>query len=250
MGIDFDPKTCTVRHNSLHEERVVTDPARNPSAFLFGKPDVHVACIFRRVKSRYDGDDGNPLVYAMKRKFGYKIGRSCLDEIEERIDQILPNAIAGFTPHIIVPIPSSAYLVTLFARRVAALRPNSQILVCLAKNSVGRALATLPQVEEVPTRLQGDLKTLRNRWQKAPQGSHVEMKGVPTALREYVQSVYGTNAVAGCAGKSVLIVEDSITTGTTVVSAHAAIMAAGAVEARVVSLFSPLPGPNIRRVRP
>lgn len=68
MGIDVDAHKV-VTFSALHQHRVVTDPTRPIPKVRYGR--LKIVSVFRRQITSHDGDDGNPLIYALKGKFGY-----------------------------------------------------------------------------------------------------------------------------------------------------------------------------------
>lgn len=225
MGIDVSASKV-VTFNPAHEQRVNTDPQRTVSRINLD--DIVVASIFRRRKFGHDTQDGNPLIYAIKGKFGFTIPRRDFQEIHTRALQILPLALAELGEFdIVIPLPSSSNVARLLARRIVRSRPGSVLLDCLDKATVAHVLASaLP-----PTALSRGLARLYvtqlNTYQKLSPNSLVEMKKVNSRIRPFINPVVAGAGAGACGLLRVVLVDDIYGTGATLRGAVSALQPFG-----------------------
>lgn len=236
MGIDVNDKIVTF--NASHEHRVVTDTARRcPTAQAGG---VSVVSIFARKRTRQDSDDGNPLIYALKGKFGYTIPMGDLKEIYRRAALILPKALDGKNFDIVVPLPSSSSVASILGTRIVRTRANVGIADCLAKATIRDVLAGLPLPDEVPQRDRREYTSLLSTLQGLNPGSAIEMKRIPFKFRLYLTPVVAQPTAEACRGKSVLLVDDIFGTGSSLQSAAIALSAYEPLSVTAVTLMGRL----------
>lgn len=220
MGIDVSPKKV-VSFNATHEQRVVTDPARRCPTAVAGP--VQVTSLFARKRARQDSDDGNPLIYALKGKFGYKIAYGDFREIYNCASLILPKALEGKVFDAVVPLPSSSPIARILATRVVRARAGSEMIDCLEKATIGDVLADLPAPDAVPQRFRDEYTTMLNKLQRANPSSVIEMKQIPLRIRNHLSPVVARATAGACAGRSILLVDDIFGTGTSLQSAALAL---------------------------
>jgi len=237
MGIDVNAAKV-VTFNPAHEHRVVTDPTRPvPHARI---EQLDVVSIFRRRKVRTDNADGNSLIYALKGKLGYTMPGSDGRQILRAARTILPIALRGLVIDAVVPLPSSSPLAQLLAARAARLASVGPPLVCLDKATVGQVLASAPPTHMVERRLRGDYTSELARLQRQSPGAAIEMKTVKVSLRPYFTPIV-TNVLAGqCQGRHVLLVDDIVGSGSSLMAAAAGLRAAGATSICALTLLGQL----------
>jgi hypothetical protein len=234
MGIDVNGKQ--VSYAAGHNRRVYTDVGRNPtSETLF---DLEISSIFQRRRARRDNDDGNPLIYALKRRKGYQIDHSSVRSLTKNFGQILVKTLAGKAYDFIVPIPSSSKISRILAKRAAKLLPSAVILDCLRKATVGQVLQVLPSPDAIAHRDRTDFTSLLNTLQRARFGDEMEMKVVPSHLRPYVVPIVATRTVVVCTGKKVLLVDDLCSTGASLKAAADLVRAKKPQVVRALCLLS------------
>lgn len=162
MGIDVSAARV-VTFNAAHEHRVVTDTTRPVLRTHIAPLDV--VSIFRRRRVRGDDLDGNPLIYALKGKFGYTMPGPDLREVLRAARTILPIALRGIGFDLVVPLPSSSPLSRLLATRAARSGGCSSI-ACLDKATTGQVLANAPPVDMIEKRLRRDYTSQLARLQR------------------------------------------------------------------------------------
>lgn len=237
MGIDVDAAKV-VTYNPTHEHRVATDPARPFPKVRYGS--LEVVSIFRRRRTKHDDDDGNPLIYALKGKFGYTIARADVRQLLTVGQQILPVALSALAFDMVVPLPSSSPVASILAKRAARTGGSSQIVKCLDKATIGQVLAQAPAPDEVKSRDRGFYTSQLARMQDIPGDQIIEMKSVPLRVRNYFTPIAANALAPACAGRHVLLVDDIVGSGASLMAAQAALLAAGAVSISGVTLLSRL----------
>ncbi len=73
MGIDITEDN-QILFNDTHQKLVNTDINSNPTTTIIHNISIH--SIYKRVKTRSNQWDGNPLIYALKNQKGYRLSRS------------------------------------------------------------------------------------------------------------------------------------------------------------------------------
>lgn len=237
MGIDVnDAKSVTF--NPAHQQRVVTDPDTALSFAQFG--DLQVVSLFRRKRSNHDDNDGNPLIYALKRKQGYSMPLADLRQLVKAAQLIIPQALGGAQYDIVVPLPSSSNVAHVLAKRASRFGGACPLLPCLEKARVAQVLHAAPHPDEVRKRNRRFYTSQLARFGEAPGDEVIEMKKVPLAVRGYFTPIAANDLVSGWEGRHVLLVDDIVGSGTSLLAAKAALLAAGAEGVRAMTLLSRL----------
>ncbi|MEE7441084.1 phosphoribosyltransferase [Methylobacterium oryzae] len=231
MGIDvFDntqPRTVTL--NPSHENRVVTAVASNPSRSTVGS--IHVINVFRRTKTGDADRDGNPLIYALKGINGYTILPFWRARIMGLATQILASVgaeLAAFD--YVLAVPSSNAFCLDFAVFVSGttgvpLLPSTFI----QKKTVGQMLAgfsTIPATVRRQDR-QAFGRQLKE-WRQLPPGSAVSMKLISPFVRPHLDPFTTAGPIPALAGTRILIVDDLLSSGSSIASVAGILQAQGA----------------------
>ena len=129
-GIDIDEDNWTVAYNPNHEDYVSTSLQNNPTKnYGFGK-GVNVWSVFKRNKIDRRDRDGNPLVYALKNINGWRFKtkqdrNNLLNQMALIIDKFT-NENGVFSPTVV--IPSGSALNMLLANMVKERNPKATII--------------------------------------------------------------------------------------------------------------------------
>ena len=234
MGIDVN-NAKVVTLNPAHENRVATDPQQAIATAKYGPLDV--ISLFRRRRTKHDNDDGNPLIYALKGIRGYTIAISDVRRLVTNAREILPRALIGQTYDIVVPLPSSSPVSIILAKRVAA---NYPVIECLDKATVAEVLAAAPAPNAVKERDRSYFTSQLARMQDAPGNDVIQMKSVMLRIRQYFDPLSSNVLVSECVDRNVLLVDDIVGSGTSLISAQKALLAAGATSVSALTLLSRL----------
>lgn len=237
MGIDVSA-TRVVTYNPDHQQRVVTDISRMPPVTDLN--GLKVVSIFQRSIVAQDDLDGNPLIYALKGKFGYSMPYASFREILGCAAAILPGALADFDYDMVVPLPSSSKVAAIFAKRAARARGNCPILHCFDKATFGQALASARPIAQVQKRHRRDYKAQLGQLQKASTLATFEMKRVKLSLRPYFTPLVGNGLAAHAAGARILFVDDILGSGSSLIAANAALQPYGPASMAAITIMSPL----------
>jgi len=234
MGIDVDAHKV-VTFNALHEHRVVTDPTRPIPRARYGRLDI--VSLFRRQITSHDTDDGNPLIYALKGKFGYTMPYRDFRLLYIAAMQILPNALADVNFDMAVPLPSSSVVAAIIAQRA---RPGCAVVPCLDKATIGQVLAIAPAAGKIKRRHRGEYTSQLAKLQRLDPTLMIEMKTLKGPVRPYFSPVVASGLAVQCANRHVLLVDDILSSGSSLMAAEAALHAAGAASVSALTLLSRL----------
>jgi Phosphoribosyl transferase domain len=238
VGIDVSDNKI-VTYNPNHQQRVVTSLSGAHRADL---GDVTVSSIFARRKSKRDERDGNPLIYALKDKFGYSIPYESVRHLYNCASANLPLCLANGAYCVVVPLPSSSKLTYILSQRMARRQSDCPMISCLDKTTIGQVLAMAPQPQLVEKRYRKKFISQINTLQKMEPNSVFEMKAVEMALRPYFTPLMPNSCIGNIAGMDVLLVDDILGSGTSILSATKILLAAGARSVSAVTLMGSLDG--------
>lgn len=238
MGIEIDSSTLAVKFIQSNE-RIDNSLANNPSKQRSASGE-EVFAIFRRIKS--ENGDGNPLIYALKKKDNYSISRS---EVGKFVPYLL-GSISALAPHVqagaVMAAPSNHKIAEILARRIARVI-GLQILQCgfiKKKNSLvaGELQARLQD----PALREGDrvpIKKIISAIEKNPHADFT-MKNVNVQHRKYVEPLYWDTNVAFTQGVPLLLVDDLLASGQSIAVMKRLLIQLGAPQVQSVCLLGSL----------
>ena len=122
MGIDITDDN-QILFNDTHQKLVNTDINSNPTTTIIHNISIH--SIYKRVKTRSNQWDGNPLIYALKNQKGYRLSRSELKKFLYSFYYILNKLLEDKSYDLILVLPSSSNVAKGVSKRVSS---------CLAKD--------------------------------------------------------------------------------------------------------------------
>ncbi|SHF38342.1 hypothetical protein SAMN02745753_01850 [Marinomonas polaris DSM 16579] len=221
MGIDIS-REREVSLNTDHELRLVTSIVRNP--VISNKEELTVKCTYRRTKDGDHDRDGNPFIYALKRKNSYSITMKELFLFSSSFKVILKKMSAGMDVDFVVGMPSSHSVVSHFGRRVAREFGALYVGDYFSKKTVGSVLADF-QLDDIPEKHKVKVKKVLSTYRKLSPTEEVSLKKVENKIRKYFEPVIANPNYAGSAlTGNILLVDDLLSTGTTLLSARKAIL--------------------------
>lgn len=238
MGIDVSGARV-VTFNPNHERRVDTNVARKPPRQTLGA--LEVVSVFARKTVATDDLDGNPLIYALKGKFGYTMPYGSFREIYRRGVEILPHALDGIDYDLIVPLPSSSAVTAIFAERAARSGGGCSVVYCLEKATFQQVLSTAPPIDMVERRYRRAYGRQLRELEKSSPGATFEMKKVASPMRGYFLPIVTGEGAAAVAGRRVLLVDDILGSGTSIMAAARALNAFKPLSIAGLTLMSKLP---------
>lgn len=213
MGINVAGKT--VSYTDVHQQLVNTDPTSNPSFTVIRKLTIH--SIFRRERHNSLSGDGNPLMYALKGKNNYSIDLGEILKFLPNFYQIVDKYLPETEGVNIVPMPSSHKISLGIARRIQRRIPNSALAPdLLLKRNCLQVYEDLSGIESPPKSY--EFKQLLASLKKTPE-LPFSLKEVDTKLRKHTKPL-ALNGSLPIAGAPVLLVDDLLATGTTLVCAR------------------------------
>lgn len=225
MGINVDNKVVTLTDD--HQQKVNTSLEQNPTRSDDGTLNINF--VFQRIKTRRrEGDnnsDGNPLIYAMK-----EIRKYSIDPVHRDLCMVRARAILNemdFDADFVLPLPSSSPFCAEFSNLVSAVS-GIQILETnfISKKTIGETLADNRQGPALPmTRDERKAYMSQIRqWQRSPPEAFIEMKTVPPLVRKFFEPMKSAGRLDIEDGSRILLVDDLLSTGGTLLSARNALV--------------------------
>ncbi len=236
MGIDVSAgKVVTL--NTAHEYRLVTSPDKNPK--ISSKHGLKIQCIYRRTKDGDSERDGNPFIYALKSIRGYSIPLHELIRFKPSFYAILENILQGNQFDAVVSMPSSHKIAEILARRIMRKSGGQLIQDLFVKNTVGNVLGSFKPAQVKPKHLRSVQSQLAV-YQKLPSHTLVTLKEIDVNIRHYFPPLIVNPTATSTPQGNVLIVDDLVSSGTTLRQAQALILASGGQCDNAVCLLSSL----------
>lgn len=219
MGIDVtaDGK---VAFNDAHQNLLSTDVSRNPTRAT--KHGLVVQSVFQRRRSRDQKNDGNPLIYALKGKYGYTISRNEVRKFLAHFYAILEKCLAEADYDVIIPLPSSHPLNEIIARRVQRMLPEAELRSdCFEKKTVSQVVTEIDPTAMGSKKVRQAAKQLIHDLGEMPANRLFAMKNVNNhKLREHINPLSIVGNLDGYPNARVLLVDDLLSSGATMVGAH------------------------------
>ena len=218
MGIDITDDN-QILFNNTHQKLVNTDINSNPTTTRVHNISIH--SIYKRVKTRSNKWDGNPLIYALKNQKGYRLSRGELKKFLYSFHYILNKLLQNKSYDLILVLPSSSNIAKGVSKRV---------LRCLAKDLLIRDIFEKQSIGEVVDKInidmvtnkgkQKELKRQLSKLQKADRAKTFSMKNVPPKIREYFSPIKLQSEFDFTHYQNILIVDDLLATGNSIKSAR------------------------------
>ncbi|WP_081280894.1 phosphoribosyltransferase family protein [Stenotrophomonas maltophilia] len=203
----------------------------------FGKD---VACVFRRLRSKSSSDDGNPIIYALKGKNGFHIDLNNLMQFMPYFYGIVSKAVVPMTAQYVIPIPSSSKVCQMVSRRVSRKLGAEFIDKLLTKKlhrHVRADIDLLLRAGNVPRADVNSLKKISHDLGRSLSTSFA-LKGIDIKMRKYFVPFSLARPEDVPAGSSVLLVDDLLSTGTSLESASRILMSHGVADVSYLCLLS------------
>lgn len=222
MGIDILEGNYVVLNNA-HDELVITCPQKNP--YVVTEEGLRIQSIFRRVQAKKHGiSDGNPFIYALKNKGGFKIRPREVARFAPNFTAVLEKVLVGDPFDFVVPMPSSYGIASFVATRAVKHAGAGAVYDdLLRKKSNAEVLAELNLLKgTLPPKLEKLAMSLRKKLEKAGGTDSFAMKEVDTRLREYIQPLTIVRNPTDSPTR-ILLVDDLMSSGSTMISARDAL---------------------------
>lgn len=224
MGIAVD-ENGVVTFTSQIEQLVDTSTTSNPNKYKLNGLVIH--SVFKRLYKR-DGGDGNHLIYALKAQKGFSISLKECGKFNPNISTILDCLLEKKSYSIILTMPSSHKVVERFGLKIKRRTSIESILITdiFTKKTFGEVYNDLQKIELTPKNKKTIIDLCRSieKDVKRNPNKHFSMKNIATKDRKFIQPLKindtEMNKIQGIKGKSILLVDDLLATGTTLTSAH------------------------------
>jgi len=218
MGIDVTSDRRVV-FNCTHDNLVSTSPDTNPTRYTVR--GMHFLAVFRRVMSKSRQGDGNPLIYALKRKFGFKISDAEIKKLMPAFRTIFIKATHEFENgqfDYVLPMPSKHKISEILAKRVVRITGYGEVKRdLLRKKTRGEVLAEF-KLAAIPKKHKKEAVAFRKALEIGDQLELFQIKEADNCLRPYIQPI----ALARDPERnnpSILLVDDLVSSGATFSSA-------------------------------
>ena len=214
-GIDINRRDKIVSFNPTHEKGVNTSETFNPRYKTV--KNINVIAIFDR-NNMLDGD-GNPLLYALKQMYGWKISTGDIQKLLKQFIKIAEKIKPKYDT--IVVIPSKNDLNTNFLHRL------NKIIKC--DNIVEGIFSKIPAedvydnyVDWNKTSQEEEQELINNFTDMFKSTEYFSFKYIKPNLRKYItKSMWVNNNIASknnelINGKDILVLDDTIASGQTI----------------------------------
>jgi hypothetical protein len=240
VGIDVENKV--VSYTDKHQFLVDTSTEKNP--FVQSVAGTEVISVFRRRKGASHKGDGNPLIYALKRMFKFHISAADVAGFMPNLRFILNRMTAHRTYDLIIALPSSHPLASGLARRVGRCSPTVPVsygfFAKCSNAEVAEALRNMKSNGEIPKYHLRDITSLMHTLSVSAD-EPFKLKEVENHLRGYTFP-FKINEDLNVQGLSVLVVDDLLSSGTSIQTAKRLLVASGADKVSALCLLSSLDG--------
>ena len=218
MGIDITDDNQILFNNS-HQKLVNTNINSNPTTSIIH--NIKIYSIYKRVKTKGNKWDGNPLIYALKNQKGYRISRTEFKKFLYSFYFILNRLLEEKSYDLILVLPSSSNVAKVVARKV-----SSSLTITLNVHDIFEKQSVNEVIEKIDISVvtnKSKLKKLKHqlsKLQKMDKNKTFSMKNIPPKIREYfiplkLKAKFDFNSY-----KNILIVDDLLATGNSIKSAR------------------------------
>lgn len=218
-----------VSFDDTHQSRVDTSIESNPIRGRAG--DVDLRFVFRRNKTGDLDRDGNPLIYAMKGMNGYRIVPMYRQMFFKRAAVIIEKVAADLHADFIMPVPSSYDFCSEFSlflsEQLAVPHLDSHFL---GKRTIQEILAgEIVSPSKIPNRRTRTLYASQlAAWRKMEPDQHIAMKELDPKIRHFFQPLKIIKKMPSIRNAKILVVDDLMSSGTSIRSAAGALRGQGA----------------------
>ena len=236
MGIVVEDKK--VRFDSDSHNLINNALEDNPVFQMAGGFTVY--SVFRRIRTSSTKGDGNPLIYALKKKNGYTIERADVVPFLPFFYAIMDKLVPYCSMDYVIPMPSSSTVALRFAKRAARVF-NSNLETSILQKKTNREICAdvdlllrgrgLPKLEE------RELKAVRAQLGRSL-STYFSMKLVDHKLRKHFSPFKLKSPEKVPQGRSILLVDDLLSSGASLACAKDLLRLNGVGEIRHLCLLS------------
>lgn len=228
---------------------------------LSGNPTVmeikglQVFSLFRRRRLSTNEADGNPLIYALKQLNQFRIDEQNKVVMWDAAEKIFSQWACPWKPAGVISIPSQHSASNDLAAKISdwmGIDHISESIIC--KKTVKEVLAEAEYLKESGDIAEQDLKAFKKqlgRLSSTPPGKIFQMKEIKdVSIRHYFQPWKANGHVGGAAGHDLLLVDDLIGSGASLITCANFLIKNGYPVVGGLSLFSPLDREMAQPARP
>jgi ACT domain-containing protein len=218
LGIDITNDN-QILFNNTHQKLVNTDINSNPTTSIIHNIKIH--SIYKRVKTKSNQWDGNPLIYALKNQKGYRLSRAEFKKFLYSFHFILNTLLEEKNYDLILVLPSSSNVAKGVAQKVSqSLSNDLSVHDIFEKQSVSEVIEKIDiNVVSNKSKLK-ELKHQLSKLQKIDKNKTFSMKNVPPKVREYFVPLKLKAKFDFSHYENILIVDDLLATGNSIKSAR------------------------------
>lgn len=227
--------------DDTHQRKVDTSLSENPTQRRLGPIDLRF--VFRRNRTGDKDRDGNPLIYALKGMNGYQIVPMYRQMFLRRAEQIVAKMAGDLTGDFIMPVPSGHS----FCEEFSVLLSEWLGIQNLASDFLGKK--TIEQVLDEDIIEPRSIANKRTRtiyasqlaiWRNMDVDRHISMKELDPKIRHLFQPMTVVGDVPQVDGARIIIVDDLMSTGTSISSVGSLLTQHGATADQGVCFLSGL----------
>jgi len=218
LGIDITNDN-QILFNDTHQKLVNTDINSNPTTSIVHNIKIH--SVYKRVKTKSNHWDGNPLIYALKNQKGYRLARSEFKKFLYSFHFILNRLLEDKNYDLILVLPSSSNIAKGVAKKVSnSLTKTLNVHDVFEKQTISEVIEKIDiSVVSNKNKLK-ELKHQLSKLQKMNKNKTFSMKNVPPKIREYFVPLKLKAKFDFSPYKNILIVDDLLATGNSIKSAR------------------------------
>jgi len=218
LGIDITNDN-QILFNDTHQKLVNTDINSNPTTSIVHNIKIH--SVYKRVKTKSNPWDGNPLIYALKNQKGYRLSRAEFKKFLYSFHFILNKLLEDKNYDLILVLPSSSNVAKGVAKKVSiSLTKTLNVYDIFEKQSISEVIEKIDISVVTNKNKLKELKHQLSKLQKMDKNKTFSMKNVPPKIREYFVPLKLKAKFDFSHYKNILIVDDLLATGNSIKSAR------------------------------
>lgn len=239
MGLTIGDDKLVMLDDS-HERRVDTSIENNPT--FRKKQGLDIYSLYKRKKSQKNDGDGTPLIYALKGIFDYKISKMDREIImHERAKEIFEKCKPNIKADLVMGVPSSHQIShdisLLLSVWIGVPHLTFEFLEKVRIRDILNAADDCPPVISSPNAAKG-YRIALSKFRKMNPDIEFTMKGLEPNIRKYFKPLKALEDVPNLHEKKILIVDDLMSSGTSLICCRDILCELGATVEQGICLLS------------